>query len=75
MKIFLFLITSSLLPAVGMEELDYRVLLNLLLEGEGEAAGIILPSQGKHKYFRAHIILIPLKLIWNIPDFLLEMRW
>lgn len=41
----------------------------------GLEAGIILPSQGKHKYFKAHMILIPLKLIWNIPDFLLKMRW
>lgn len=31
--------------------------------GGGLEAGIILPSQGKHKYFKAHMILIPLKLI------------
>lgn len=62
MKMCVFQIRTSFLPAVGVEELDYLVLLNLLFVW-GLEAGIILPSQGKHKYFNAHMILIPLKLI------------
>lgn len=51
-------------------------IIKSVIGGEGGLeAGIILPFQGKHKYFKAHMILIPLKLIWNIPEFLLKMRW
>lgn len=63
MRICVFQIRTSFLPAVGMEESGLSgVIKSVICVWELEA-GIILPSQGKHKYFKAHMTVIPLKLI------------